>query len=281
MQRARKLLSFLILSMGVLISTQALATVVQVDGTIVPVLNDNDDCSAGGGDKDIQTCLDNRENITSLPDPDRVDAIQDAATEPETFFAPRDPNNPDQFLTVDFEDVAEGAGFENSFGYYNIGDDVTNYANLHPILGASVPRGTNETATQHGSGPEGAAAGYIQDTEPGDTTTVDFQTEFDAGRYKGGAIGFYLVTPEGNEAGNGCGDFKEQSDGDDCFGRIYFTQRDLNNDGDFVHHIVYQSKKDENRFYFGFEDLFRGGDNDFEDMFIHVTGLVAPCIPSA
>jgi len=38
-------------------------------------------------------------------------------------------------------------------------------------------------------------------------------------------------------------------------GSIY-TQRDLNNDGDFVHHLVYRSKLVANRFYFGFEDLF-------------------------
>ena len=71
------------------------------------------------------------------------------------------------------------------------------------------------------------------------------------------------------------------ADGLSLFGRIYYTQKDLNNDGDFVHHLVYTSPNTANRFYFGFEDLFRGGDNDFEDMLIRVTGLTPPCTPQA
>ena len=33
-------------------------------------------------------------------------------------------------------------------------------------------------------------------------------------------------------------------------------------------------------YYFGFEDLWRGGDNDFEDMLIRVKGLIQPCTPT-
>src|SRR5262249_50411753 len=101
-------------------------------------------------------------------------------------------------------------------------------------------------------------------------------------------IGFYLITPE-DPANKGaglpgrainCGDFKQDSAGKSLFGFIYFTQKDLNNDGDFVHHLVYTSKSTPDRFYFGFEDLFRGGDNDYEDMAMRIDGLTPPCVPS-
>src|SRR5262249_3295389 len=73
---------------------------------------------------------------------------------------------------------------------------------------------------------------------------------------------------------------KNGSDGKSLFGFIYFTQKDLNNDGDFVHHLVYKSKIAD-RFFFGFEDLFRGGDNDFEDMAMRIDRLTPPCVASA
>src|SRR5262249_34180896 len=131
--------------------------------------------------------------------------------------------------------------------------------------------------TRHHSG---AAAGYVVTAEPGSVATVNFATELTAGRYKGGFIAFYLLTPEGNPSADNCGDFKNGSDGLSLFGHIYFTQRDLNNDGDFIHSLTYTSKITTNRFYFEFEDLFRGGDNDYDDMGIRVDGLTPPCVPS-
>ncbi len=256
MQRARHVAvlgfvsSCLVLAVG-----DASATVVQVDGTIVPVLDGGTDCEGN-----LQVCLNQSEGV-SPPGPTALDAILDASQLPEIFL-------PNTAASVTFRDIAEGAGFENSFGYYNVGDDVTNTANLHPILGCGVPASTHT----------GEAAGYVENAEPGTVTTVSFATEAAAGRYRGGFIGFYLIAPEGRPSGaTNCGDFA----GSSYFGRIYFTQRDLNNDGDFVHHLVYQSRLPSapDRFYFGFEDLFRGGDNDFEDMLIQVTGLTPPCVP--
>ncbi len=259
MQRARPLVlvasaaAFTALAIG-----DASATVVQVDGTIVPVLG------TSSCDGNIQVCLSSAEGV-SPPSSTALDAILDASQLPEIFL-------PNTSMPVRFVDVAEGAGFENSFGYYNVGDDVTNTANLHPILGCGVPASTHT----------GEANGYLQNAEPGgtDTTTVNFATEAAAGRYRGGFIGFYLIAPEGYGGSNNCGDFTGSNR---FFGRIYFTQRELNNDGDFVHHLVYQSRLPSapDRFYFGFEDLFRGGDNDFEDMLIQVTGLTPPCVPGA
>src|SRR5690606_11262872 len=127
--------------------------------------------------------------------------------------------------------------------------------NLHPIFGCGVP------ASVH----TGEARGYVQNANAGaddqsptatkSSTTVDFAVELAEGRYKGGFIGFYLISPEGRPTNvTNCGDFA----GSSYFGRIYFTQRELNNDGDFVHHLVYQSRLPgvTDRFYFGFEDLF-------------------------
>ena len=163
---------------------------------------------------------------------------------------------------------------------------------MHVVLGCGVPMvapppGAN---TQH----YGSAAFYKQNAEETNDTgsagdpgfiQVDFKAEQTAGRYRGGFISFYMITPEGSvgktsaEKDN-CGDFTVNASGHSQFGKIYFTDKDLNNDGDFVHYLVYQSKFKAKSFIFGFEDLFRGGDNDFEDMLIRVTGLTPPCVPT-
>jgi uncharacterized protein (TIGR03382 family) len=244
----------------VLVCSQAGATVTQVDGTIIPLTTR------------LQGYLDTSE-ASMAGDPLRLDAVQDAAELPQLFV-------PRVSSPVAFGDIAEGAGYENTFGWYNIGDDVSTVTgrdtNLHPIFGCGTPMNATGDAKTH----KGNTSYYVVDAEPGAAITVDFAQEKLDGRYKGGFIGFYLITPEGNAGGN-CGDSKQTSGGTSKFGHIYFTQKDLNNDGDFVHHLVYSSKKAANRYFLGFEDLFRGGDNDFEDMLIRSDGLSAPCIPHA
>lgn len=233
------------------------ATVTQVDGTIIPVTNR------------LQTELD--------AEGETLDAILDAAELPQIFL-------PNLAQAVGFTDIAEGAGFENSFGWYNVGDDVFTAqgraVNLHPILGCGSPMLNHAYVNDgnHDDHHHGNPAYYFTDAEADDFIAVDFFQEMLAGRYKGGFIGFYLVTPEGRP-NNECGDFLNRTD--NFFGFIYFTQKDLNDDGDFVHHLVYSSGIDPDLFYFGFEDLFRGGDNDFEDMASKVDGLTPPCIPTA
>ncbi len=241
----------------VTVTATASATVTQVDGNIVPITNA------------MQAALDTYE----LP-AGTLNALTDAAEFPQIF-------RPRTSQPVVFLDVREGAGFENSFGWYNVGDDVLTpagrAANLHPVMGCGRPMAATGNATTHTGNP----AFYVQNAEEPNTISVDFASERTAGRYKGGFIGFYLITPEGNPSANNCGDFKNGTDGLSLFGFIYFTQKDLNNDGDFVHHLVYTSKNTADRFYFGFEDLFRGGDNDFEDMAMRIDGLAPPCVPQA
>ena len=260
---------------AILLGTNASATVTQVDGTILPVNNAGANCDGVGADN-LQVCFNTFEGV-SPPAANAIDQTLDAAQVPEIFL-------PNTAMPVTFRDIAEGAGFENSFGWYNIGDDVTSAAgiaaNLHPILGCGRPMAAVGNATTHTGNP----AFYVQNSDPNGATftaTVNFAMEQTALRYKGGFIGFYLITPEGNPSADNCGDFKNGSDNLSLLGRIYYTQRDLNNDGDFVHHLVYRSKLVADRFYFGFEDLFRGGDNDFEDMMIMSVGLTPPCVPQA
>ena len=258
--------TFVISVLAAMIATHASATVTQVDGTIIPT------GIVGGGDNRtrMQAALDTYE-----PPNGTINSITDAAEFPQVF-------KPNLTQPVVFLDIRETAGFENSFGYYNVGDDVATVAgrnaNLHPIMGCGRPMVAGAgNATTHSGNP----AFYIQSAEEGSTVGVDFASEQTAGRYKGGFIGFYLITPENNPSNNNCGDFKNGSDGASLFGFIYFTQKDLNNDGDFVHHLVYESPVVANRFFFGFEDLFRGGDNDFEDMAMRIDGLTPPCVPQA
>ncbi len=231
-------------ALGAVATPPAGATVTQVDGTILPVT------------AALQLFLNAEEGGPT------INATLDAAQLPQIYRP--------SLGVVTFKDIGEGAGYENSFGYYNVGDDVRVTTNLHPILGCGVSAATHTTE----------AVGYVVNAEPGTTTTVNFATELAEGRYDGGFIAFYLITPEGNPSSVNCGDFKNDSFGISLFGRIYFTERDLNDDGDFVHHLVYTSRTMADRFYFGFEDLFRGGDNDFEDMLVSVRGLTPPCVPT-
>ncbi len=262
MQRRSFYWQLVFFAAALLLVGPAHATVTQVDGTIIPI-------------------------PTSQVGPELVgqgetlDPVLDAAELPEVFL-------PNTTVPVVFVDFAEFAGFENSIGWYNVGDDIVSdegrKTNLHPILGCGVPMLnhaydpiTPDTGHHHGD-----PSMYVQDAEPAagvDSVSVDFGSELAAGRYKGGFIGFYIITPEDNPSADNCGDFIDAGDGS-RFGYIYHTQKDLNDDGDFVHHLVYTSQVAADRFFFGFEDLFRGGDNDFSDMMLRVDGLTPPCIPS-
>jgi len=259
-------------------ASHAQATVTQVDGSILPrnpgAMQGYLDAQGEGG-----------------PPPETaLDAVIDADRFPEVFL-------PDTSSPVTFLLVGEGGGFENSFGWYNVGDDIRTDAgrarNLHPVLGCGVvmvdaagaedPAGLSDAALlspPHNEHHHGNAASYALQAEPGASVTIDFGAEQAAGRYKGGFVAFYLISPESHASSVNCGDFKVDPLGSSLFGRIYHSQADLNNDGDYVHHLAYSSKRVADRFYFGFEDLFRGGDNDFEDVLTQVTGLAPPCVPT-
>jgi hypothetical protein len=265
MRRSSRLASTAVLGFlgASLLSGVASAVVLSIDGTIVPQSINR-----------IQAGLNRGENgapySNEATPPKPIDPVFDAAESPQVFAVPKTNG---AYNKVTFIDLVEGAGYENTFGWYNVGDDLSNLANLHPVLTCSP---VNYEPTPAGSG---APAAHSQ-------LTVDFQAEYMAGRYKGGFVGFFLVTPEGQSGacspGN-CG----RPDDPNCVGRIYYTEKEINGDGNYVHYLIYQTKlldaqgKRRSDFYFGFEDLYRGGDNDFEDMMMLVQGLVVPCVPSS
>jgi hypothetical protein len=223
-----------------LVVGQALAVVEQTDGLVVPILGAN--CPVSGSlNGCIQVGLNIGEGLASTAPNNPLKAIFDAVTTPEIFSVPK-PNG--VYGNVKVDDLLEGADYENTFGWYNVSDP----SNLYPITSCT--------------------------DEPGSSRTVDFQTEFTQGRYLGGFISFFLITPENAPVANNCGVIGN-------VGHIYYTEQAKNGDGNYVHYLLYRSKQDSLAYYFGFEDLYRGGDNDFDDMFLKVTGLLAPCTPSA
>jgi hypothetical protein len=228
-------LTLLTLMLGV---DRAHAIVEQSDGSVVPF--QNAPTCPGATDQCVQTALNIGEGFAANAANNPLKAVFDAGTQPEVFSVPLKNG---VYGNVKFDDLQEGAGFENTFGWYNASDP----SKLYPVTPCA--------------------------DEPGSSRTVNFQTEFAAGRYLGGFIGFFLITPENQPVANNCGAIGD-------VGHLYYTEQARNGDGNYVHYLIYQSKKDPLKYYFGFEDLFRGGDNDFDDMFMGVTGLLAPCVPS-
>src|SRR5204863_1091006 len=108
---------------------------------------------------------------------------------------------------------------------------------------------------------------------------LDFDCFRTAGTWSGGPIAFYMMTPElVVGGGGGCADVSGVTVGQP--NRIYSTDSTINDDGDYVHFLITPSVTFTNSYYFGWEDLFRGGDNDFEDLLVRIDGLVPVCNPT-
>ena len=228
------------------------AVVIQINGTTVPITSSSLQLGLNVGEGN--------------PTPNPLQMVEDAATTPELFTVPTDETG--TFGPVRFVFLQHYAGCVNRFGWYNADTpSVTHQVFLGSEAGSNVTQPMPAVATwQDGCG----GASYCK--------MLDFETLCGArdvsgdctGTYKGGAVGFYLLTS-----------------GDACGGRYYYTQSDLNADGNYVHYLVYASLVDldsEGRplaYYFAFEDLFRGGDNDFADSVFKVEGLTQPCTPSS
>ncbi len=258
--RTRLAFSLTLLSLLMLRAAPVGAYVSQVDATLVPQTGR------------MQACL-NRPG-TGEPVAGAVDAIADAATLPEAY---RPVRNAAGRHDVTFNMIGEGAGFLNIFGYYWTDEDPNDPANLHMIFdcrqGADGPGGVGPSICNCPCDPT------VMRTSDGSPyswqRTINFALE--PGFSEGRAIGFFIRTPEqlsGGRNNNHCGGPSAANQDH----RTYFTSAALNDDGDFVHFLVYESTVD-NTYYFGFEDLFRGGDNDYEDVLARVTGLVPICSP--
>ncbi|MFK8003673.1 MAG: MopE-related protein [Polyangiales bacterium] len=235
-----------------LIPLSAHAYISQVDGTVLP---------AGAN---MQACL-NRA-VTGEGN-SGVNAQSDAAVLPEAFRPSNRVVAGDGTVSypVTFRMIGEGAGFVNVFGYYYVDEDITDPANLHMVFDCRPVAAICQCPCDPLS---------IRNTD-GSALSWERTINFPSDR----AIGFFIRTPEqldGTRVNNHCGGPSAANQDH----RTYFTSQALNDDGDFVHFLVYESVEFTDSYYFGFEDLFRGGDNDFEDVLTRVDGLVPTCVPN-
>jgi hypothetical protein len=165
-----------------------------------------------------------------------IDVVEQATIDQQTF-------NP--LCQLDFQVIGRGAAYQNTFGWYSVTRDADGNAvepaleDLHVFLGCDDAIGTERTLS------------------------VPLGT---------GEIGFFL-------ANNGGECVVTQ---DDPLGpvlteaptNLFFSQPEFNPDGDgLIHMLEWQSRANPEAFYFGWEDLNGGGDNDFEDLLTIVTGL--------
>ncbi len=228
--------------------SQVRAFISQVDGTPVPQTTRMQQC--------LNRAVTGEGSAT-------IDARMDAAIQPEAYRPVENPVGSGSY-PVTFRAIGEGAGYHNNFGWVFTDVDPTNPANLNQIFDCRSGGACDCPCDPETMRPGGAWQ-----------RTIDFATV--PGFVPGRTITFWLRTPEridgsGNDP-DGCGNLADTSN------RIYFTSKSLNDDGDYVHFLVYESVTYTDSYYFGFEDLFRGGDNDFEDMLVRADGLVPLCTP--
>ena len=182
--------------------------------------------------------------VESDPGTPHVDPWTDAKTTPETF----QPTCP-----LTFTMVSRGqAMFKDIFGWYNVTGSKPGLDDLHPMIACTDGTGFK--------------------------VTLDIQSDKD---WKGGEVGFFLATPETTAQPGTC------AGGDCCAtvdrvkagtGNVFYSQRQYNPDvkpgaDPNVHLIIFDSKLWAHKFYFAWEDLFAGFNNDFADIVTSVEGV--------
>jgi hypothetical protein len=171
---------------------------------------------------------------------DGLDPYAEAATTPETF-------RPTCALT--FTVTSRGtAMFKDVFGWYNVTGSKPDPSDLHVMLGCGDVTGKS--------------------------AVLDLSKE---PAYKGGDIGFFLLTPESRTSGGTC------ASGNCCpnvdrfkagEGWAFYSERKFNPDpGGYIHLLTYNSKLSKSKFYFAWEDRYGGGDNGFTDLVTSVDGV--------
>lgn len=175
-----------------------------------------------------------------------LDPTADAKTTPETF-------HPTCGLTFTLASRG-GSMFHNAFGWYNVPGALGAHPDpndLHVMLDCNAA--------------------------PGASVVLDVRND---PAYKGGDIGFFLVTPEDHAKKGAC------AGGDCCAtvaranagqGWVYFSQHaynpDTSNGAGFIHLLTYDSKQTARKFYFAWEDIFGGNDDEFTDLVTSVQGV--------
>jgi hypothetical protein len=140
------------------------------------------------------------------------------------------------------------AEFQNVFGWYNVvASGPPASSDLHVMLNCGDAAGTS--------------------------TTLNLQSDPD---YKGGDIGFFLITPEDHAksgacaSGNCCPSVTRLTGGE---GYIYYSQRELDPDPGYIHLLNIPGTIEANRFYFAWEDTFDTTSADFTDLVATVDGV--------
>ena len=172
-----------------------------------------------------------------------LDPVADAQTTPETF-------HPTCALTFTVASRG-GARFGSVFGWYNVTGAAPATSDLHVMLDCN------------------AAAGA--------SVLLDVRSD---PAYKGGDIGFFLVTPEDHGSAGAC------AGGDCCatvarlgggVGYAYYSQRAFNPDGGgatpYIHLLTYLSQLATLKFYFAWEDTFDTTSADFTNPVMSVDGV--------
>ena len=172
-----------------------------------------------------------------------LDPWTDGSLTPETYM-------PTCGLT--FTLVGRGTAiFKDVFGWYNVTGERPDPEDLHVILDCDATKGQE--------------------------VVLDVRGEPD---YAGGDIGFFIATPEthGNggqcSGGNCCATIARTQNNE---GHIYYSERRFNPDesgsDSLIHLVVYDSRITEHKFYFAWEDIFGGSNNDFSDLITSVEGV--------
>ena len=141
--------------------------------------------------------------------------------------------------SLTFEVLQRNAGYQNAFGWYNVTGSAPGIADLHEFL-------------------------HCYD---GVGTVKPFPSIKNDPAYLGGEIGFY----------EGVIDNCNGNSGPDDYLYVFYSQSAYNPDGNqanpYIHLLIYDSTVTAKAFYFGWEDLISGGDNDFDDLTTFVTGI--------
>ena len=167
--------------------------------------------------------------------------------------------------------IVKGGSIVDAFGWYNVVPDPVNAGKfLQPTVSQMYGM---FTASGFQTGAQLAGQSFV----------LDLKTEATAGRYTGGAIGFFLVSGTGTIT---IDPTTHQLHGDGGTLLVpqykFFTQQAFNasNPGStagalYYNVLTWQSVKDPNTFYFGWEDLPipQGSDSDFDDFVFAVTGV--------
>ena len=172
-----------------------------------------------------------------------LNPVTDASTMPETFR----PSCPLTFTIL----TRGTARFHNVFGWYNVGNSAPQPGDLHVMIDCNAQSGSQ--------------------------VVLDVRND---PAYTGGDIGFFLVTPESHTQTGAC------ANGDCCAtparvaagqGYAYFSQSQWNPDhvgaNSYIHLLVYDSRVTPRKFYFAWEDIYGGSDNEFTDLVTSVEGV--------